>query len=513
MVVRTRRQFCEQVGRGMLVASVGATMVADLGLAPAQADTQRETPSFGAREALVGLMQDTPLERFLPKMIEQIRQGTSLRELVAAAALANTRKFGGEDYIGFHTLMALAPAWQMSGEMPSSSAALPVLKVLYRNASRIQDTGGRASEVLHPIKPSQLSGKAAEDALRAAVRGRRVDEAEAAFAALAQGSPLETFNHLLTIVEDNTDVHRVVLPYRAWVLLDLVGAEQAHTMLRQSLRYCVDNEKHNDGRVRRALAKVLDQYKLVGRPLGNRQVDDAWIDRMSGTLLQASDEQGANAVGAALHEGIAAASIAEAITLAANQILLRDPGRRPQQACDLKPAGSVHGDSMGVHASDAVNAWINMSQVANDKHQAAALILAGYEVARDSKRDPNLPKATPRPLPEDLAHVRATDPQALLKDLDAAIRANAQGVASAIVHQYGASGHAPRPVFDLLLKYATSEDGALHAEKYYQTVSQEFARSRPAFRWRQLVGLARVTASEYGRRAAGYDDACRLLGV
>ena len=46
-------------------------------------------------------------------------------------------------------------------------------------------------------------------------------------------------------------------------------------------------------------------------------------------------------------------------------------------------------------------------------------------------------------------------------------------------------------MFDLLLRYATSEDGALHAEKYYRTVTEEFAAMRPAFQWGQLVALAR----------------------
>ena len=32
----------------------------------------------------------------------------------------------------------------------------------------------------------------------------------------------------------------------------------------------------------------------------------------------------------------------------------------------------------------------------------------------------------------------------------------------------------------MLLKYAVSEDGALHAEKYYNTVREEFASTRPA---------------------------------
>ncbi len=65
----------------------------------------------------------------------------------------------------------------------------------------------------------------------------------------------------------------------------------------------------------------------------------------------------------------------------------------------------------------------------------------------------------------------------------------------------------------MLLGYAVSEDGALHAEKFYRTSREEFAATRPAFRWRQLVALARVTASEYGRPAPGYAQACELLKI
>ena len=72
-------------------------------------------------------------------------------------------------------------------------------------------------------------------------------------------------------------------------------------------------------------------------------------------------------------------------------------------------------------------------------------------------------------------------------------------------------GHAPRGVFDALLRFAVSKDGALHAEKYYRTVTEEFASTRPAYRWRQLVALTRVTASEYGRPAPGIAEAKELL--
>jgi hypothetical protein len=56
-----------------------------------------------------------------------------------------------------------------------------------------------------------------------------------------------------------------------------------------------------------------------------------------------------------------------------------------------------------------------------------------------------------------------------------------------------------------------SEDGSLHAEKFYRTASEEFAATREAFRWRHLVALARVTASEIGRPAPGIAEARALL--
>jgi hypothetical protein len=108
---------------------------------------------------------------------------------------------------------------------------------------------------------------------------------------------------------------------------------------------------------------------------------------------------------------------------------------------------------------------------------------------------------------------RPASAAALLSDADDANRQKDQARACALVHRYGELGHAPRAVFDPLLKYGISQDGALHAEKYYRTVTEEFTATRPAFRWRQLVALARVTTSEYGFSAPGYKEACELLKV
>jgi hypothetical protein len=151
-----------------------------------------------------------------------------------------------------------------------------------------------------------------------------------------------------------------------------------------------------------------------------------------------------------------------------------------------------------------------MAKVSNSRNTAACLILAAYQVAHDRvNRGGDFLNWEPYPRMK----MQRKDNASVLGMLEESIRANNQADASAWVACAQELGQEPRPIFDLLLRYAVSEDGALHAEKYYRTVCEEYAATRPAFRWRQLIALARVTASEFGRPAEGYSEACELLKV
>ena len=313
----------------MLVGSIGSSLAFDLGLSPAYADEGPGRLTFWKMEPLVSMMQDTPPAKLQRLLVDKIKLGANLRTLLAAGALANARPFGGQDYVGYHTIMALGPAYEMAQELP---------------------------------------------------------------------------------------------------------------------------------------------------------------------------------------EGYDPEEVGEAMSLAANQLLLRDPGRdkkRARMRNGKKPVGSVHGDSVGVHASDAINAWRNIARVSNHRNTVASLILGAYHTAGQAGRS----AAKPYPRAEDLEKLRSETPAALLKKADGAIREKDQSRVTATVQRYGELGHDARPMFDLMVRYATSEFGALHAEKYYRTVTEELAKTRSAFRWRQLVGLARVTASEYGNTAAGHNEARELLGL
>lgn len=512
----TRRVFLADVGRGMLAASLGGTLAAELSLEPAWAKEDiKPRVTFGEFEPLVDLMQQTPPEKLLPQLAEKIKAGTDLKTLTAAAALANARAFGGNDYTGYHTFMALGPAYQMSLESPAEKRALPVLKVLFRNASRIQTTGHATSDTLQAVVADPKVTMPDSNQLREAVHRASYPDAESVFAAIATGASGEAFQHLQWAVMEEVDVHRVVLAWRAWAMLSLAGEEHAHTLLRQSLRYCVQTEEYlttkNRPRsdIRTLLPKLLDEHKLLAATLGKRQLDDAAFEKLTQAIYASTRQQAAAAAAAALAEGIDPEVVGEAISLAANQLVLHDPGRRPEHTSAGKPAGTVHGDSVGVHASDSANAWRNIARANAPRNAAAALIVGAFHTAGQT----GMNTKTPYPYAEQLAGVKETTAAALLAATDEAIRGKDQARACALVQRYGEAGHAVTPLQELLLRFATSEDGALHAEKYYRTATEEYTTTRPAFRWRQMIALARVTASEYGYPAPGYQQACELLGV
>jgi hypothetical protein len=510
MVPNTRREFLADVGRGMLVASLGPAVAADLGFSGAFAADKPNVLSFGDLEPLASLMQDTAPEKLLPILVEKVKSGTDLRTLVTAGALANAREFGGRHYEGYHTFMALAPAYEMSREMPEAQRALPVLKVLYRNSTHMSGKGGRKNEELHHVEPIAVpEGQVAGEVIRDAARKNDRKTAEGMFATVAKGKPADAFDHLQYFVHDDVNVHRVVLAWRAWMMLDFTGPEQAHTLLRQSVLFACREPSGNRGTsgIQALLPKLLDQYKLVGRKVGTKAADAKWIEELSQVVYARGRDKAADAVAAALAEGFAPEAVAEAICLAANTLLLRDPGRRQEDGAKYK--GSVHGDSVGVHASDAANAWRNIAKVSNQRNSVASLIVGAYHTAGQNGGQ----LKDPYPLAEHLEKVQTKDPAELLRQAEAAVKNQDQALAAALVHRYGELGLPARSVFDLMLRYGVSEDGALHAEKYYRTVTEEYSLMRPEFRWRQLVALARVTASEYGKPAPGYDEAKKLLKV
>lgn len=519
MTPSTRRQFLDSVGRGMLVAGLGTSLATDLGFTTAFANDGGDELKFGKYDALVDLLQGTAPDKLQPILIDKLRKNeTTLAELIAAGALANAETFGGEDYVGFHTAMAMLPAGQLAEMLPNERKPLPVLKVLYRNTQQIQQYGGASKRTLreqHAAEEATVEN--AGIAIRDACRATDVERAEKLFAPYAQrtlsGPTLEeAFNVLQPAMQDDINVHRFVFAHRTYGLAKVLGPEHAYTILRQCVRFCISHDanlkRYNrpESPIRALLPKLLDQHKLAGKSLGTRELDDAAVEELSRAIYQGPPEKSAEATAAALAEGISPEVVGEAISLASNLLTLRQPASEWR----------THGDSAGVHSADATNAFRNMARHSDPQFAISGLIVAAYHVAIHRPFS-----AAAYPTADHRAAIKAQDQAGLIAEAEDAVRHNDQPRAAAAIALYGEAGGTAEAVLSSLLKFTISEDGRLHGEKFFQTVQEEYRTTRPAFRWRQMIALARVTASAYGydrndkqgTRAPGYEDACRLLEV
>jgi hypothetical protein len=494
----------------MLAVLVGSGLAAELGLAAEDnEDGGAKTPVRLAR--LSQIIQQTPTKDLLAALVRQLNDGTPLRELIAAGALANARAFGGQDYNGFHSFMALCPSYAMAMALPEKERPLPILKVLYRTSTHIHGAHCAQEDHLAKVEPIKLDDKATPaEQMREATRARKLAQAEQIFATLP-GTPEQTYDDVQLLIQDDLNVHRVVLAWRAWEVLDFIGKDHARDMLRQTVRFCSDPRHTNPGvhPIRTVLPRLLEAHKLLAAKTGSRKVDDGWVEKLAKTVHSDRQERAAEAVAAALADGVDPDAVSEAIALAGTMLVLGDPGRKKEWSAPNKPEGSVHGDSVGVHASDAANGWRHIAKVASARNTFASLIAAAYHTAGQAGRQ--LPK--PYPLLEDVEKVESKDAGKLIEALDEALRGKDQRRAAAVASRYGELGHDAQAIFAKLRQYSISEDGALHAEKYFNTVSEEYGRSRAKFRWLHVVALARVTASAGGQPAPGIAEARNLLGL
>ena len=507
MKTTSRRQFLWGVGGSMGSAAVGLALAQRLGFAETLARVAPERLRFGALDPLVDLLQATPADKLMPLVVARLRAGTSLGDVVAAAALANARAYGGTNYDGYHTLMAMVPSLEMAAQMPAPLAALPVLKVLHRNARFLQDTGRAREDALEPLAASAEAERAGS--LVESVRERERARAERALAAGATCATLSTYEELQEVVRDEMNVHRVVLAWRAYDLMRLAGPEQALPLLRQCVRFCIDEDGQRvkrgrpENAIRVLLPALMAEHDLDERPRGTRAADEAWIERLAEVLFSSESEAAARAAASALAEGIDPEDVGAAMSLAATRLLLGDPGQR--QASPGKPVGSVHGASVGVHASDAANAWRHIARVGSARNAFASLIAGAYHTAGQGQHVAALAHD------HDAAPCTKDDAAALRAEIEGRIRERDQKGACQAARRYCALGHSSDELFQLLLGFAVSEDGALHAEKYFRTAQDEHALARAAHRPLYLVALTRVMASHYGVPAPGGEQARELL--
>ena len=297
------------------------------------------------------------------------------------------------------------------------------------------------------------------------------------------------------MIVDDIEVHLVVFAWRAKEIADLAGRGHALTAMRQILHFADGREakRRREGRptpaVRSSVPRLMELHALGQRKVEPRTMSDSELSEVANVLVFSSREDGAAAMAEALASGASTHDVTEALCLASTRLLLHDPGRAKGSAG--KPKGSVHGASVGVHASDSALAWRGIAESLEGESRAAALLAGAFHTAGQGG-------AVGRevyPYAAELDSVAKIEAAGLAGALAEAARGGDQRRAGAVAHRMAELGQ-DEALFDALRMVNVNQDGALHAEKYQHTARVVHGFARPAFRREHLVAYARVVASQ-----------------
>ena len=235
----TRRYFLQTALATSAAAGAGE-WASLLPLSSATADEAKVTPDlvrFGPDiEPVVKLIEETPQDKCVSAMVEQLRKGLPYRHFLAALYLAAIRaaRWHGDGIHGYdHSAYVVHSAYQLSLDLPASEQLLPAFYAL---------SGFKGGQKAYPNKKGTpaLTGKlpAAEKAveeLHAAMREWQPDRAERAIVAMVRSlgmrAVLEPLWHYAG--RDWGFIgHMAILVANSCRLLETIGWQHAEHVLR-----------------------------------------------------------------------------------------------------------------------------------------------------------------------------------------------------------------------------------------------------------------------------------------
>src|SRR5262245_20644543 len=276
---QTRRHFLQTAATAGAAFGLG-NFAALCPLGPANADEAKVTPDlvrFGPEiEPVVRLIEETPEDKCVATIVEQLRKGLPYRHFLAALYLAAIRaaRWHGDGIHGYdHSAYVVHSAYQLSLDLPAGEQLLPAFYAL---------SGFKRGQKAYPNKKGTpaLTGtlpaaEKAADELHAARKARDADRAERAVGALARSrgsaAVLEPLWHYAG--RDWGFIgHMAILVANSGRLLETIGWQHAEHVLRYVVQglagWGKEHAEHAD--VRPYWANRTRVEKAAGR-LGGRE--------------------------------------------------------------------------------------------------------------------------------------------------------------------------------------------------------------------------------------------------
>ncbi|MEQ1830516.1 MAG: hypothetical protein ABL921_31460 [Pirellula sp.] len=293
-------------------------------------------------EPLVRLIEETPRETIVDKVLAEIKAGTSYRELLAALFLAGIRNVPPRPAVGFkfHCVLVVNAAHQASMAASDNARWLPLLWAIdYFKSSQSSDANEKEGDWRMPaVNSSRLP---APDRAIATLDQAFTDwDESAADAAAAAATHVATSSQLLDMyakfaARDFRSIgHKSIYVSGAFRTLSVIGWEHAEPVMR-SLAFAImnhtgeQNPSKNDleadraGRFNWGIVDTISSNWLFGTK------DETASLRVLEGLRQLSPTESSKMVVEMINKGVHPRSIYDGILLASAELVSRQPAIVP----------------------------------------------------------------------------------------------------------------------------------------------------------------------------------------
>ena len=284
---------------------------------------------------LVRLLEDTPRERVLEEIAARIRRGLSYRETLAALLLAGVRNIQPRPVgFKFHAVLVVNSAHLASLASPDSDRWLPIFWAIDQfKASQAADVK-EGNWTMGPVDESAVPpGHRARVAFTEAMDRWDESAADAAVVGLVRSAGADELFEIFARygARDFRDIgHKAIYVANSFRCLGVIGWQHAEPVLR-SLAYALlegarENPAKSDLPADRPLRENVERVKQIRADwLDGKLNADASADLLR-SARTASPADMSELTLKLLNDGVAPASIFDAIFTGAGEMLMRAPG-------------------------------------------------------------------------------------------------------------------------------------------------------------------------------------------
>jgi hypothetical protein len=270
-------------------------------------------------EPLVRLIEETPRERCVPALVEELRQGLSYRRFLAAVFFAAVRRQNSH-----HQMYKIHSVNQVCIDLPTEERILPLFWAM-DSYKAIQERSEPAPPPLPELKGPLPSADKAVAEFHDAMQRADVDRAERALVALVRSQGARQVLESLwpyACCNGNYGGHRAIAAANACRAVDTIGWHQAEPVLRFLVREWEGAKEDTFFPLNRArVDKHLEQ--LPAGWTGGAADRAATLELFTVMREGKGDQAACDLVCQQLRAGVGARAIWDAVFLATAELLVR----------------------------------------------------------------------------------------------------------------------------------------------------------------------------------------------